>query len=153
MSLPLLWVDKIFEKLTLTHGQAFLARWRDIDLNAVKSDWMHELSGFENAPHCIAFALANQPQKPPNVVEFKALCRMAPAVETQQLPEPKADPARIAAELAKLAPLRVAVDRTHGMREWAYILKARHESGEDPKLNANQIRCYQAALGPISEAA
>ena len=36
MSLPLIWVDHIFEKLTVTYGQQFLGRWRDVDLNAVK---------------------------------------------------------------------------------------------------------------------
>ena len=36
MSLPLPWVDRIFEKLVLVYGQPFLARWRDIKLDAVK---------------------------------------------------------------------------------------------------------------------
>ncbi len=106
MSLPLPWVSRIFDKLTLTYGQAFLARWRDIDLNTVKSDWMHELSGFENAPTAIAYALSNLPDRPPTVLEFRAICRAAPAAETKQLEAPRADPARVAAELAKLAPLR-----------------------------------------------
>lgn len=30
-------------------------------------------------------------------------------------------------------------------KAWAKRLKARHEAGD--KLNANQIRCYKAALG------
>lgn len=106
MSLPLAWVDRIFDKLTLTYGQQFLNRWRDLDMNAVKSDWMHELSGFEKAPHAIAHALSNLPDAPPTVLQFRALARLAPAAELQALPEPKADPERLKAELAKLAPLR-----------------------------------------------
>lgn len=105
MSLPLPWVDRIFEKLTLVYGQAFLARWRDIDLNAVKSDWCHELAAMESSPHRIAFALANLPDRPPTVIEFRHICRSAPAPEGPRLPEPKADPERLKAELAKLAPM------------------------------------------------
>lgn len=102
MSLPLQWVDRIFDKLTLAYGAAFLNRWRDVDINAVKSDWMHELSGFEHAPHAIAFALANLPENPPTVMQFRSLARSAPQKDVPQLEAPKADPQRVKAELAKL---------------------------------------------------
>ena len=79
MSLPLPWVDRIFEKLTLVYGQAFLARWRDLDLDAVKADWAHELDGFERHPKAIAHALqALPPEKPPTVLQFRELARRAP---------------------------------------------------------------------------
>ena len=58
MGMPSAWIDRIFDKLTLTYGQAFLNRWKDLDLNAVKSDWMHELDGMERHPEAIAFALS-----------------------------------------------------------------------------------------------
>lgn len=123
MSLPLHWVDRIFDKLTLTYGQAFLARWRDIDLNAVKSDWMHELSVFQQAPQRISYALENLPIRPPSVIEFKELCRQAPATQAVSIPESqaKADPARVAAELQKLVPLlsnQPKVDH----KEWARVI-------------------------------
>lgn len=129
MALPLPWVDRIFDKLTLVYGQSFLRRWQDIDLNAVKSDWCHELDGFENHPKAIAYALQNLPaDKPPTVLEFRAMARRAPADEVPRLPEPKADPSRIAAELAKLAPMR---KRTYvDGRAWARRILARHEAGE-----------------------
>lgn len=129
MSMPLDWVDRIFDKLTLTYGQSFLNRWRDIDLNSVKSDWMHELSGFERAPHAIAWALTNLPESPPTVIQFKAIARLAPSPQVQALPEPKADPARLAAELAKLAPLRekIALTPRKDCKEWARVLLANPE--------------------------
>ena len=69
MSLPSPWVDRIFDKLTLTYGQAFLRRWQDIDMGAVKSDWAHELAGFAQHPRAIAWALDNlYPEKPPTVL-------------------------------------------------------------------------------------
>lgn len=129
MSLPLPWVDKIFDKLTMVYGHTFLNRWKDLDLNAIKSDWMHELSGFERAPHAIAYALSNLPESPQNVMQFKALCRLAPAAAQQALPEPKADPARVAAELAKLAPLREAPVQPKDYKAWARKILAEHSAG------------------------
>jgi hypothetical protein len=91
--MPLAWIDRIFDKLTLTYGQQFLGRWRDVDMNSVKSDWLHELSGFERFPEAIQFALQNLPESPPTVIQFRALCRSAPRKEVLELPLPKADPA------------------------------------------------------------
>jgi hypothetical protein len=146
MSLPLPWVERIFEKLTLVYGQAFLRRWADIDLNCVKSDWSHELSGFDRAPKAIAFALANLPETPPTVVQFKAIARQAPAAEVPLLPEPKADPARLAAELAKLGTLRATVTAQAGdMKAWARRLKAREMAAE--RLSSFQRNAWRVALG------
>jgi hypothetical protein len=144
MSLPLPWVERIFEKLTLVYGQAFLRRWADIDLNRVKSDWSHELSGFDRAPQAIAFALANLPETPPTVVQFKAIARQAPAAEVPLLPEPKADPARVVAELAKLGSLR-ATAQPVDMKAWARRLKARELAAE--RLSSFQRNAWRVALG------
>jgi len=146
MSLPLPWVDRIFAKLTLVYGQQFLNRWRDLDMDAVKFDWAKELDGFENHPTAIAFALQNlDPDSPPTVLVFRKIAMRAPAADLPRLPEPAADRQRVADELAKLNNLRASPASPHGMKDWAYRLKARHEAGE--KLNRNQIRCYQAAIG------
>lgn len=129
MSLPVEWVDRIFDKLTLTYGQAFLRRWSDIDMNAVKSDWAHELAGFHQHPKAIAWALQNLPaDAPPTVLQFKLLARRAPPDELPRLEAPKADPERIAEELAKLAPIKRA-PRAAPNTDWARRIVARAESG------------------------
>jgi hypothetical protein len=152
MSLPLPWVDKIFEKLALTYGQQFLSRWRDLDLDAVKFDWAKELDGFQNHPKAIAFALQNlDAEKPPTVRMFVAIAMRAPPADLPRLTEPAADPARVAAEFAKLAPLRQRGTDQYDHKSWARRLKDRHQAGE--KLNHNQIRCYTQALGISVEAA
>lgn len=147
MSLPLPWVDRIFEKLTLVYGQAFLRRWQDIDLNAVKSDWCHELAGFAEHPQAISYGLQNLPaDKPPTVLEFRALCRKAPEAEVPRLPEPKADPVRVAAELERLAPVRAAASReVPGRLDWARRIVARYEDGE--RLSRTTLRFAREALG------
>lgn len=120
MSLPTPWVDRIFDKLTITYGQTFLRRWQDIDMNSVKSDWAHELAGFAQHPRAIAWALQNLPtDKPPTVLEFRAMARKAPAEDVPRLDAPKADPERVARELRKLAPIRQARTATSDGRDWA----------------------------------
>lgn len=128
MSLPTAWIDRIFDKLTLTYGQAFLRRWADIDLNAVKSDWAHELAGFEAHPKAIAWALQNlPPDSPPTVLAFKFLARRAPPDELPRLDAPRANPDLMAQELAKLAPViaRPVARNT----DWAHAIVAKAQSG------------------------
>lgn len=145
MSLPLQAIDRLFDRLASTYGASWVRQWDGIEPGAVKSMWAHELSGYSQHLKAIAWALENLPERCPNLIEFRNLCRLAPAAELPKLPEPKADPERVAAELAKLGHIRTATKSPHGMKDWAYRLKARHEAGE--KLNRNQIRCYQAAIG------
>ena len=140
MSLPLPWVDKIFQKLTLTFGRDFLGRWEGIPIEELKADWAHELRNLQQSPASIAYGLETcLAGKPPTVQEFRAACvRHVPP--TVALPSPPADPERVAAELAKLRKPEFNADG----KAWAHALKRRHEAGE--RLNLNQIRCYQTAL-------
>lgn len=109
MSLPTPWLDRIFDKLTLTYGQQFLRRWQDVDLNAVKSDWAHELSGFQQHPRAIAWALQNLPvDHPPTVLEFRALARKAPAEDVPLIEVARASEATIKAEIEKMGAIRMA---------------------------------------------
>lgn len=150
MSLPLKAIDRLFDRLAATYGRQWLLMWDGVDGNAVKSSWAHELEPFTNSLHRIAWALENLPPKCPNVIEFKALCRQAPAPDTPRLPEPKADPERVKTELAKLghmhpslraAPSGMAVDH----KSWAKIIVARHEAGE--KITPISLRFAREALG------
>ena len=76
MPLPSPWVDRIFDKLTLVYGQAFLRKWDSIDMGAVKADWAHELAGFEHHPKAIAWALQNLvPDRAPNALWRRSVAR------------------------------------------------------------------------------
>jgi hypothetical protein len=129
MSLPAAWTDKIFEKLTVTYGRDFLSRWEGMDLNAVKSDWAHELSGLFRQPSSIAWALDHLPEKPPTVVQFRRIANEMPAPTEPRLEYEPAGMERIAAELARVAPSITRVNPVDS-RDWARRLVARHESGE-----------------------
>lgn len=146
MSLPLPWVDKIFEKLTLSYGRNFLGQWEGMDLNAVKSDWCHELSGYDRMPEAIAYALQNLPERPVNVIEFRKIAKSAPLPDVPRVEVAKASPERVAAELRKLAPLRA--NHATGNRSdtaWAARLKEKDEAYPQ-SVTAAARTMYRAAL-------
>ena len=145
MSLSLKAVDRLFERLALTYGKQFTDMYVNLDPQAVKTMWSHELAIFENGLHRIAWALENLPVRCPNAIEFKQLCRQAPAPEVPALPEPKADPERLKRELAKLADIKKAAvaDKTDH-KAWAKRILARYTSGE--RINPTSLRFAREAL-------
>lgn len=145
MSLRADWVEVIFTKLSLAYGRDFLGRWEGLDLDAVKADWAHELAGFAGHRDAIAHALAHLPPKPPTVLEFRAICRMAPAPATPRLEAPVANAARRDAELAKLQHLIRLVAGPMGGRGWAYKVLERVQRGE--RVSPYTVRQARAALG------
>lgn len=145
MSLPSAWTDKIFAKLSLAYGRDFIGRWEGIDLGDVKTDWSHELSGFDAHPEAIAYALANLPQKPPTVIEFRAIARRAPLPDAPRLEAPKADPAKVAAEIAKQTDLKSAFAPKHNPKEWAQRIVDRAAAGD--RIRPITLRFAREALG------
>jgi hypothetical protein len=97
--------------------------------------------------HMIAWALENLPERAPNVIVFRNLCRSAPALPEKLLPAPKADPERVAAELSKLSPI-LKLAKSEGMffdhRAWARRNLERHAAGHP--LSVYTIKCSQQAL-------
>jgi hypothetical protein len=147
MSLPAAWVDALFDKLTLTYGQAFLRRWQDVDLNAVKSDWCHELAGLKNHPEAIAWALQNLPvDQAPTVLQFRAIARKAPMPEAERVEVCAAGKDRIASEVRKLAPIREP--RYIDGKQWARTILARVEAGWSPSRTV--LKMAQDALAERS---
>jgi hypothetical protein len=131
MSLPAQWTDKIFAKLSLIYGREFTGRWEGMNICDVKSDWSHELDGYEKRPKAISWALQNLPHdRPPTVLEFRRLCNTLPQEATVFIDAPKADPQRVKAAMAKLSD---APPDTHGLEdgiEWARRIVRRKEAGE-----------------------
>lgn len=142
-------VDYVFRTLAATYGAEWDRSMGNAPTSDVKTVWLDALEPFtgnEAAKRRILWALKNLPDRAPNVRQFVALCRLAPAPEVPMLPEPKADPERVKAELAKLG--RVvgtgpvsAVDH----KAWARAIIARHEAGE--KIRPLNLRFARDALG------
>ena len=146
MSLPIKAVDRIFLRLLATYGTEFSGRYAGVQDGDLKSMWAHELAGFASDLPSIAWALENLPERCPNAIAFRNLCRQAPRAEVPQLPEPKADPERLRAELARLQPLREAIAASSPVdhKAWARRLVARQEAGE--RINRTALGMARSAL-------
>lgn len=146
MRFPTAWIDKIFDRLSIRYGRDFLGRWEGMPIAAVKTDWCSVLEGMAGHPEAISWALENLPDsKPPTAQDFRALCRRAPMPSLAQLPAPMPDPDRVAAEMARLAPIRVTGQvLVDDGKDWARRLLSRERDGE--RLSPSQIRFAREAL-------
>lgn len=114
-------VDELFARLAASYGSQWLAKWDGMDMDKVASVWQDELGGFKFRH--IKYALENLPtDHPPTAMQFRALCKLAPDPAVKFLPEPKADPARVA---EVLAPLRQAKRQEVGDKDWAWRMRDR----------------------------
>jgi hypothetical protein len=145
MSLSNQAIDRLFTRLGATYGSQWDKSLGSAPLSDVKTLWAHELSSYANSLHRIAWALENLPPRCPNVIEFKQLCRQAPAPEATALPEPKADPDRLKRELSKLADMKKAVvaDKVDH-KAWAKKIMFRYKAGE--RINPTSLRFAREAL-------
>lgn len=100
MPMPSSWVDELLGRLSVRYGEAFVRQYTaaNIQPEAVRADWAEVLDGV--TPESIRYALQYLPEdRPPNALQFRALCRQAPRSEPER--------AAIGAEWGKPAP-RVA---------------------------------------------
>jgi len=146
--LPDEWIDRIFMALRATYGVSFDRQFecpQDEDpvkfATNLKAWWKRELTPAIRAPHTLIYALDHLPATPPNLVAFKALCWQAPPMARQQqiTDDTKADPNRVAAEVAKMRKIQQVDDKA-----WAHRLKAVDESGGH--VTITQRNLYKAAL-------
>jgi hypothetical protein len=84
-TIPASWVDRIFARLQGIYGREFTGQFSVIDNNGndigmenAKTVWGQELGCFALNPDAISFALLNLPDRAPNAIKFKELCRLAP---------------------------------------------------------------------------
>jgi len=147
MSLPLQAVDRLFARLQATYGRDFTSKYEGIEIGLVKSSWAHELAGFAGQLGSIAWALENLPDRAPNVIEFRAICRRAPAADVPRIEHSPAGKARIEEELKKLGPnFRERAGRSGGNKEWAPRLIRAHEDGQRSRSSA-PLQMARQALG------
>ncbi|RYF72024.1 MAG: hypothetical protein EOO29_29070, partial [Comamonadaceae bacterium] len=129
MSLPTQVIDRLFTRLAATYGAAWDRSVGQAPINDVKSAWAHELQGFSSQLEAVAWGLENLPEQVPNVIQFRNLCRRAPAPDVPRLPEPPPNVERVREELAKLGAVRQQL--TAGARrdtEWAHRIVGRSKA-------------------------
>ena len=144
-------IERVFLRLAATYGAAWDRALGQAPIGDVKTVWAHELSAFlqtREAMKRIAWALENLPERCPNAIEFRNLCRQSPAADVPQLAaqETAADPSRVAAELAKLRSLQTRQTAAiSGCRNWARAILARVERGD--RVSPTVVAMAKHALG------
>ena len=134
-------IDRLFSRLSATYGADWTRQWKDIPISDVKTAWGHELAGYINHMGAIAYALDNLPDRCPNVIQFRNICRAAPARDVPRIEAPKANPEIIAHVLSKLAE---PAPKTDG-REWARRKLAAHAAGD--RVGVFGLNLARQALG------
>lgn len=149
---PIEAIQRVFARLAATYGAEWFRNLGATPIADVKTVWVHELGGFlrnRDTMMAIAWALNNLPEQCPNAVVFRNLCRQAPQSEAPRLEVPRADPQRVAAELAKLAPLRkgcASATSSGSSKAWARKLLERKAAGES--VTPGALAMARSALGP-----
>ena len=149
MALPTKAVERLFEKLQLTYGTEFTNKWGELNSMDLMTNWAFELAQFADNLNAIGWALQNLPDRCPNLIEFKNLCKQAPRPVTIALDALKAPVEVIDREISKMLAGLVKKPTDAGDHKgWARRLKERHEKGEH--LSPYQINCYKTALDMLS---
>ena len=149
MALPTKAVERLFEKLQLTYGTEFTNKWGELNSMDLMTNWAFELAQFSDNLNAIGWALQNLPDRCPNLIEFKNLCKQAPRPVTIALDSPKAPVEVIDREISKMFAGLIKKPTDAGdHKRWARRLKERHEKGEH--LSPYQINCYKTALDMLS---
>lgn len=148
MSIPTQAVDRLFERLAASYGASWTRQWADVPITEVKTAWAYELGIFRDNLKAIGWALENLPERCPNLIEFKSLCKQAPRPEMKALDAPKASADVVDAELAKIAAEAFVQPKDEfgnvDHKRWAKKLKEQHDNSD--KLSVIQVQMYQKAL-------
>lgn len=156
--LPDSWMARIFEVLRSTYGVAFDRQWECppaqdpvVFASGLRDHWARELRAYgqEHTSHAIAWALENLPSAPPNLIEFKALCRAAPRPQVATISYTP-DRARALAAIAQVEKAMVSLRRGNAAqgRKWADTLLERHRQGLRLTHDQKQALIDVGALQP-----
>lgn len=133
MALPASWIETLFARLSVRYGTAFLRQYEDGDPEAIKADWAHVLHEFNEHPDGIVYALEHlPPERPPNALQFRDLCRAGPKPKDRLLgspphrPVPMPQAVREGLETLRLAP-HATEDGTPAERCYARIMRLANE--------------------------
>ncbi len=134
-------IDWLFRRLHAKYGSEWSRQWDGMPISDAKSDWSCELAWTFCQPDVIRFALQNLPERCPNSIQFRNICRAAPAKSAVLLAEPKSNPVFIAKVLAQLSDAPAKTDD----KEWARRKLAAHAAGD--RVGVFGLKLARQALG------
>ena len=90
-------VDAIWNKMLVTYGSEWSRKFGDQPLDEVKGAWADELRGY--SVEQIKYGLSMLGERPPNLIQFKELCKKAPTYfdQPQLTYRPTPSPEKLAA--------------------------------------------------------
>ena len=143
-------IDRLFNRLSATYGADWTRQWANVPISDIKTAWGHELAGYIGHLSAIAYALENLPERCPNVIQFRNICRAAPSHEPPRIEPPRAKAELIAAELLRMGGMREKPPQVDG-RDWARRIIARHEQGD--RIRPYSLKCAESELGIVKQVA
>lgn len=132
-------IEILFERMALVYGEAWTRSHGVTPMEDMQNFWDAELKGFVGRD--VKYALDNLPDQPPNIIQFKKLCRSAPAPEVKFLDRPKADEAVVRKEIAKIAGL---IRSEAPGKHWAQRILDKQAAGEP--VTPTTLRMAKEAL-------
>lgn len=156
--LPDHWMARIFAELRNTYGVAFDRQWecppgQDPAAFAagLRNHWARELRAYgqDHTHAALRWALDNLPPAPPNLVQFKALCRSAPRQQTQAISYTP-DREKAMAAIAQVGKAVEALRRGNAAqgRKWASKLLERQRQGLRLTHDQKQALIAAGAMEP-----
>jgi hypothetical protein len=149
--LPELVVERIFATMRGTYGVSFDRQWEPPPdrspaqhLAELRRFWAQELAAWADDVDAISWALSHLPPKPPNLLEFRALCARRPEPIRAAEPAQPVSPARMRRVLEKLRTLG-AEKASKDPRAWARRLQAHELRGSE--MSRLQRKLWREALG------
>lgn len=147
MALSQRFVDRIFARLLVRYGAAWLRAYEGIEEKLVQADWAEQLAGFDDKPEAIKHALDSLPtDRPPTAGQFRALCNTAPLPVFKALPSPKVDREKA---VAALSSMRGVFKPLADPLAWAKKLRDDEASGR--VLTERQRLDWRLALATVPE--
>jgi hypothetical protein len=149
MQLPNSWIDRIFARLLVRYGSAWLRLWESLDIEVVKADWAVVLGSMPT--DSLLYGLENLPDdRPPATAQaFRAICLRRPDRPLPALTHSygKARPEVI----AKLRQAAEAMRAGRGSREWAGDRRDGDTEAQRSmrRAGAREPAMDHAALGPF----
>lgn len=122
-------VEHVFSIMAATYGSAWDRSLGQAPIADVKTVWANALDGFmhsDAAKKAVVWGLKNLPARVPNSIEFRDLCRQAPAAKVPELPSPIVNP-EIAAKV--LGGLKASAITPVDNRAWAKAILRDVENG------------------------
>lgn len=119
-------VDEAFDRLAKLYGREFTGKFDD-DIAAVKVQWLRELAPLPRVLDSVAWALKNLPERCPNAIQFRNLCRLAPdpqrlAMEHNSAPVRGPTPEELAALFGLRDDIQAGTLLSKPSKQWAFDL-------------------------------